>query len=286
MENKTKEKEMATFYNQATLRFNGGLTSSNITEGAVNSALTISKEALTEDYTTESLVVYLITVTNPTATEREGVTITDNLGTFTASGELVTPLDYVDGSAMLITNGVSEELTADAVDGILTFGAISIPPSSSVNIIYTARVNSSAPLAEGSVITNTATSECTDEGASASITVRNTVALTIAKAICPSNVSCGERVSYTFIIQNTGNTEASDGVIVSDTFNPTLSDIEVTLDGETLSATSYSYDELTGVFTTEDGAITIPAATFTQGEGGIVTTTPGVTVLTVSGIIG
>ena len=50
--------------------------------------------------------------------------------------------------------------------------------------------------------------------------------------------------------------------------------------------TDYTYDAVTGLFTTVPGRITVPAATFTQDPTtGVVTTTPGVSVLTVSGTI-
>ena len=276
---------MATFFNQATLIFEGAQTLSNITEGAVNSTLTITKAALSLDYERNSLVSYLITITNPTGSTREGVIVNDNLGTFSLGDELITPLDYVDGSAILLTDGVSAPLGATATEGTLTFDPISIAANSSVNIIFTARVNELAPLDVGSTIENTASTECIDEGATAEVGVRSFTSLTIAKAVCPMNVSCGERISYTFIIQNTGNTPASDGLIVSDTFTPQLTDLIVTLDGEPFPATSYTYDEISGVFTTAEGEITVPAAAYTVGEGGVISTTPGVAVLTVSGII-
>ena len=92
------------------------------------------------------------------------------------------------------------------------------------------------------MITNTASSKCPDEDSIAGITVKNTASLTIAKAIYPINVSCGERVSYTFIIQNTGNTTVSEGVAVSDSFTPPISELKVTLNSEPFPVASYTYD--------------------------------------------
>ena len=90
-------------------------------------------------------------------------------------------------------------------------------------------------------------------------------------------------------MQNLGNTPvvATDGVIISDTFSPTLSGITVDLNGvELVLGTGYTYDASTGAFATLDGVVTVPAATYVQDPvSGVITTTPGVTTLTVSGTV-
>ena len=75
--------------------------------------------------------------------------------------------------------------------------------------------------------------------------------------------------------------------MLTDTFDPALSGITVTLDGAPLAETTgYTYDEATGEFATVAGAVTVPAATFTQDETtGAWTLTPGTAVLTVTGTI-
>jgi hypothetical protein len=91
------------------------------------------------------------------------------------------------------------------------------------------------------------------------------------------------------VIQNTGNTPAVEGdnLTVSDTFDPILSDLTVTLDGVTLTeGTDYTYNTATGEFVTVPGRITVPAATYEQdATTGVVITTPGVTVVTVTGTV-
>ena len=105
----------------------------------------------------------------------------------------------------------------------------------------------------------------------------------------PAVINDNDQVTYTIIVQNLGNTpiEATDGVIISDTFNPILSAITVTLNGTALAETTgYTYNEATGEFSTVDGVITVPAATYTQDPTtGTVTTTPGVAILTVTGTV-
>ena len=147
--------------------------------------------------------------------------------------------------------------------------------------------NGFAPLAAGSEITNTVTSG--DESATATVGVREEAELTIAKAICPAVISDNGELTYTFVIQNSGNLAAdvAENVTVTDIFNPALSGITVTLDGAPLAlGTGYTYDETTGAFSTVPGVITVPAATYTQNPTtGAITTTPGVAVLTVNGTI-
>lgn len=50
--------------------------------------------------------------------------------------------------------------------------------------------------------------------------------------------------------------------------------------------TNYTYNETTGAFATVAGLITVPAATFAQNAAaGVITTTPGTAVVTVTGNI-
>ena len=97
------------------------------------------------------------------------------------------------------------------------------------------------------------------------------------------------QVTYTFTIQNEGNaaTVAEDNVSVTDTFDPALSSIAVTLNGAPLAqAGNYTYDESTGIFATVPGVISVPAATYTQDPTtGVYTAEPGEVVLTVTGTI-
>jgi hypothetical protein len=96
-------------------------------------------------------------------------------------------------------------------------------------------------------------------------------------------------LTYTFVIQNMGNTAAvaTDDVILADNFNPILSDISVTYNGAVWTAgTNYTYSETTGEFASLPGQITVPGATYAENpETGAITVTPGVTVITVTGTV-
>ena len=125
--------------------------------------------------------------------------------------------------------------------------------------------------------------------ATESVGVRGGAILSIGKAVSPASVAENGRITYTFVISNSGGeqTTTEGNPVITDTFSPILSDIVVTLNGAPLAeGTGYTYDETTGLFTTADGMITVPAATFTQDPAtGVWSVTPGTVTLTVTGTI-
>ena len=279
---------MATFYNQATLSYNGTTTSSNVTVGELLSSLGITKSAISTSYGADDGVSYIISIVNSTASPITGLTLTDDLGAYDVGGTTVYPLTYTVGSLKAYVGGSAVTPPTVTATEPLTLSGISIPQNEALILVYEAMTNVYTPLATGSTLTNTATVSGTlgEASASASVTADNTTELTIAKAICPATVTAGESVNYTFIIQNSGNTASDDTVTVSDVFTPALTGISVTLNGAPLPATSYTYNEATGEFATLPGAITVPAAEYSQDPTtGIVSTTPGVIVITVTGTI-
>ena len=115
-------------------------------------------------------------------------------------------------------------------------------------------------------------------------------ALVLSKeALTPETVGADRQVTYTFTIENEGNaaTSPEDQVTVTDTFDPALIDLTVTLDGASLAQPGgYTYDEGTGAFATVPGILTVPAATYTQDPAtGVYTAEPGEAVLVVTGTI-
>ena len=281
---------MAIFYNQATLSYNGTVTNSNVTTGELIASLGITKNAISTSYGSDDGVSYVISILNSTATPLTGLTLVDDLGAYTVGTNTVYPLTYSDGSMRAYVGGSEVTVPTISATQPLTLTGITIPASESLMLVYEATTNAYTPLATGSTVTNTATVSGTlgDASASATVVAGESTDLTIAKAICPDTVTAGESVTYTFIIQNTGNTAADAGanVTISDVFTPALSSVTVTLDGATLPATDYTYNEATGEFATLSGVTTVPAASYTQDPvTGLVTMTPGVTVITVTGTI-
>ena len=283
---------MATFFNQATLSFNGRLTNSNVTTGEIVDVLDAAKTALTATYGTNDNVVYMVNIVNSGNTALTGITVSDDLGAYTVGENTVYPLTYEDGSVRLFINGTLQPAPAVTVGPPLLISGITVPPNSNASIVYEATTNEFTPQAAGATVVNTATVSAdgiSDIVSQATVTAREDTSLTIAKAICPAVVTDNGEITYTFVIQNSGNTEAvaTDNVIVTDTFTPILNPIAVTYNGVAWTeGTNYTYDATTGEFATLPGQITVPAATYTQdAETGVVTATPGVAVITVTGTV-
>ncbi len=284
---------MATFFNQATLSYNGNTVNSNIVTGELVEVISATKTALTDDYTTGDIVSYAVNIVNTGTTDFSGLTITDDLGAYTFNETTLVPLTYIDGSVRYFVNGVPSA-TPTVTDGPpLTISGITVPAGGNAIVIYSARVNSFAPLGTDAVITNTAT--ITGGGLSSDITAEATVPavtdaqLTITKALNPTTVADNGELTYTFVIQNTGTQAvvATDDAIITDTFDPIIDITGVTFDGAAWTeGTNYTYDETTGLFTTLPGQITVPAATYTQDPTtGAFIVTPGTVTLTVTGTV-
>ncbi len=283
---------MATFNNFATLSYNGGTTNSNTVTGEILDILSSTKIAVMDDYTAKDDVTYVITLLNSGTAPLTDVSVTDDLGGYDFDGTTVYPLEYNVGSVRLYINGVLQTPPTVTAGQPVVFSGITIPAGGNAILIYEAAVTAYAPLAADDTITNTAV--ITAPGISTPVTATAVVGtedradLTISKAVCPSTVSENGQLTYTFVIENHGNTPAvaTDNVVLTDTLNPILDPITVTLDGTVLSeGTAYTYDRITGLLTTTAGQITVPAATYTQAADGTWTVTPGTTVLTITGTV-
>lgn len=277
---------MATFTNKATLSYNGRTTESNTVTGTITETLSVTKNALVGSYTAGSEVVYVVSLINAGATPVNDLTVTDDLGGYVFGTETVYPLDYVEGSAAYYVGGILQPAPTVTGSAPLVLSGINIPANSSAILLYEASVNENAPLDVGATIANTVT--VGDLNASAIVSVANEASLTISKALSPATVVENGTLTYTFVIQNTGNTPvvATDNAVVTDVFDPILTITSVTLNGTPLTlGTGYTYDETTGTFTTTEGTITVPAATFAQQPDGSYVTTPGEATLVVTGTI-
>lgn len=243
---------MATFYNQATLSYNGNTTTSNITTGEIVEILTAAKTAVTDTYRANGRITYIVSIVNSGAEDFTGLTVTDNLGAYTYNTVTLRPLEYVEGLVKYFVNGVLSASPVITATSPLTITGITVPANGSAILVYEADVNEFAPLDTDAVITNTAT--ITGAGLTSPITAVETVRaennafLTISKSLTPSTVT-------------ENGTTWVEGV-------------------------NYTYNETTGEFASIGGQITVPAAAFTRD-----TTTsalivnPGVSTLTVTGTI-
>lgn len=290
---------MAVFTNQATLSYNNTVTNSNIAVGTLVEALTAAKTAVTDTYTPGDDVTYVVSLINNGRAPLQNLTLRDDLGGYTFNGSTRYPLRYKEDSLRYYVNGVLQDDSPAVNPGPpMVISRVTVPPRSSVLLIYEAEVTNAAPLACEGAITNTVT--VTGRGitcpvtASETITVEDTPRLSISKSMSPSVVMENGQLTYTFLIQNTGNVPvtAADDVVLTDDFDPMLEDLTVTFNGEIWNrGANYTYTTRScgecnrmGRFATIPGQITVPAATFAQDPTtGVWTATPGVATLVVSG---
>ena len=284
---------MATFQNQATLTYGGNVTTSNVVTGELQQAVSVAKYAVSDTYTQGEVLTYVISLVNSGTTPLAELTVTDNLGAYVLNGNDLVPLDYVADSLAYYVGGVLQPTPAIAATDPLAVTGITVPAGGNAFLVYQARVNEFASPAQGGSVTNTVT--VTGTALPAPITASETVTsdseafLTIGKSLNPTTVSEGDRLTYTFVIQNFGNTPvvATDDAVVTDNFDPILSDLAVTFNGAVWTeGVQYTYDDTTGVFATIPANITVPAATYTQNPAtGAWSVVPGVSTLVVVGTV-
>ena len=283
---------MAIFTNQATLSYNNTVTTSNITTGELLEVLSVTKTALRSIYTAQDTAVYLVQLVNSGTLPFTGLTVSDDLGAYDYDGTTLTPLDYADGTLRYFADGVLQPAPAVTAGPPLTVSGITVPAGGSALLVYEAQLNSFAPEGAGAAITNTAT--VSGGGLSAPLTAEATITadsapyLTISKSLSPLTVSENGQITYTFVIQNSGNTAAvaTDNAAITDLFDPILSGLTVTFNGDVWTeGVNYTYDAATGAFATVPGQITVPAATFTQNASGVWVTDPGTAILRVTGTV-
>ncbi len=284
---------MAIFTNQATLTYRGNTTNSNVAYGEILDVLVAEKTSVEGSYTSGGLVTYVVTLRNTGNAALNGLTVTDDLGGYEFGCAMVYPLTYEEGSAILFVDGVLQPTPTVVAGPPLVINGINIPGGGDAVLIYQARANEFANPDVDGVIINTAT--VTGECFTAPVVATEEVVaaaepfLTISKAITPSQVVDNDRVTYTLVIQNSGNQEivATDDAAISDVFDPILTNLVVTFAGEVWTeGVQYNYNEVTGLFVTVPGSITVPAATYTQDpETGAYSLTPGIATLTITGTI-
>ena len=284
---------MITFTNQAALSYRNRVRYSNLTTGQIADALTVAKEALTDTYEPGGDVTYVVRLTNNGTAALSDLTLTDDLGGYEFDGGTVYPLAYEADSLRYYVNGNLQPTPTVTPSAPLVVSGVSVPAGGNAMLVYEAAVTEYASPAEEGSITNTVTVSggglAAPVTASATVTAQNGPELSITKTLSPETVGADRQVTYTFTIQNEGNaaTAAEDSVSVTDTFDPALTNIAVTLNGTPLAqAGNYTYDESTGVFATVPGAIAVPAAAYTQDPAtGVYTAEPGKAVITVTGTI-
>lgn len=284
---------MASFTNQATMSYNGLSVASNTVTGQMISPLSVTKTAVEDEYAPGDTVSYVISLVNDGSATYEGLTLSDDLGGYEAGGGTAYPLAYVADSLRYFINGVLQPAPAVTSTAPLTITGISVPAGGDAMLVYETEVTAAAPLTAGSTVVNTASLSgaglTAPIEAQASIAVQTGPELSIVKSLSPATVAQNGQLTYSFVIQNSGNEEAGAGanIVVSDLFDPVLKDVAVTLNGQPLALSAdYSYDQSSGQFATTAGRITVPAATYAQtASTGDWIVSPGEATLTVTGTV-
>ena len=283
---------MAVFTNQAQLAYNDSITNSNIAVGEILEVLSATKTAVRAEYGQNDSVTYAVSLVNSGTSALNGLTLTDNLGAYTFDTQTLVPLSYIDGTIRYYVNGILQTAPAVAAGPPLVVSGVNIPAGGNAILVYEANVNQYAPQAAEGSITNTAVvsgAGITPVTVEETVTTENEPNLTITKSISPVPVTENGTLTYTFVIQNSGNTAAvaTDNAVVTDIFDPILTNLSVSFNGVTWTeGVQYTYDETTGTFVTVAGQITVPAASYTQDPvTGVWVTNPGVSTLVVSGTV-
>ena len=283
--------------NQASVayQYNGQSASilSNIASAVLTEPLSMEKVSLESVYRYGEEITYSISFENSGTAALSGVTVTDNLGTYTLAGTMtaVTPLTYVAPAILLIDGIYAGNITPTQTENSVVFTIPALAASSRAQIIYKAAVNAFAPLGDGAVIENTVS--LTASGINALITDSNQITaddyadVTVTKSMSPTNVVDGDALTYTFVINNYGNAPAEE-IVLRDAFDPAPESITVQLNGVTQPTAAYTYENGVLTYPAEGAAqtLSLPAATIVQDPiTGQVSITPSSLTISVTGVL-
>ena len=147
---------MAQFTNQASISYNGLTANSNIVTGEITRVLSVSKTSVSGSYRRGDTLTYAVSISNTGSAPYTGLTVTDDLGAYTAGTASVTPLTFAGDSVLYYVNGVLQAAPTVAAGPPLTISGISVPAGGNALIVYRAAANDYAAPGTGGSIVNTA----------------------------------------------------------------------------------------------------------------------------------
>lgn len=281
--------------NQASIayEYNGQSASaqSNVATVTLSDPLRVEKISLPSVYRAGEEITYSLSFENDGPGALNGITVTDDLGSYTAGGVTVTPLTYLPPALLLIDGISAGNITPVVGEEGITFTVPALAAGSRAQILYRAYVNGNAPLEIGASITNTAQVSAAGLGAPVSdsntITADEYAAVTITKSMTPGAQGGAQTLTYTFVINNYGNAPA-ENIVLSDAFDPAPESITLQLNGVTQPATDYTYVDGVLTYPAENASLmlSLPAATITQDPAtGEVSVVPSSLTVTVVGVL-
>ncbi|MGN6125326.1 MAG: DUF7507 domain-containing protein, partial [Humibacter sp.] len=251
------------------------------TPGVGQPALTAAESSRTGLHAQAGLTV--VKAASPTTVDHVGQTVTY---TFTVNNDTAVALNGVAVADVQSTKGST--LTSGP-----TCPSPSLAPGANEQCTATYTVTQ-ADLDNGS-ITDSATASGTPVSGSplvsapstATVTATQSPALTLTKSAAPTSVSnAGDKVTYSFLVTNTGNVTATGLAIVDDAFSGTGSLSAITCPTTTLAPTADTTCTATYSLTQADadaGSVTNTAhATATGAGGAAVTSAPSTATVTVT----
>ena len=255
-----------------------------VTTNVISStSLSVNKYPLGDTYLPGENHSFIIRVENTGSTQIENVVLQDNLGEIIDGETSIVLMNYITGSGLESLNaGEWTQVEPTNIDPItVTVGTLF--PGDVYMFAYSAKTTNNTT---NDSITNTVTVSGESNGTPISESATSTITqgvfanLLVQKFGSNENIVVGEDFSYSLIISNTGNTEATD-VIVTDELpeNFTLESISYTnSDGTTVTLDPSDYtitgNTLTIPSNTSTLSISIPASTET-GDPRIVFTLNG-----------
>ena len=118
---------MARFTNQAQLRYGDSVANSNIAVGEILEVLSAAKTAVRKVYEQDDTVTYVISIVNSGTVPLNGMTVTDDLGTYAFDTTTLTPLTYVADTVNYYINGVLQPKPTVTPGGPLTISGLNSP---------------------------------------------------------------------------------------------------------------------------------------------------------------
>lgn len=266
-----------TINNSANISYrHGGITDgalSNIatTSLAENVSLNGVKTSNNSSWRPSENITYNISVSNDGTDPLYGVSIQDDLG-----GGTVRPLTYIAGSARMLRNDVLSGILPTNTSPLTFVIPDTLEPGEVVFITYVAKVRADV---ESSLteITNEATivgHETSTTGTTVTVVPSPTLTLPkaeyadvrITKSVDKDSIVVGDTLTYTFLLENSGNIEATN-VVITDNLpdNFTINQISSVTNGVStiFDTTDYSLDDQNKLIlpTSVTKTISVPAST-------------------------